>query len=154
MTTRATLITGLVLIVMALACRTDPFIDVPGQGLGNAPGSPPDSTGPVSYGFDIQPIWDKNCTSCHRTDGIADTVFGIPMHLTSGQSYNDLVDQPSSLSSEWVLVVPGDAEASLLYHIVQATPPVGVRMPLLQPPLLDDEVELIRLWIEGGALSN
>lgn len=124
-------------------------------GPGNAPGSPPDPTDPVSYGFDIQPIWDKNCVTCHRPAGIAETIFGVRMHLTAGQSYKETVNQRSGKAPAWLLVVPGDPEASLLYRKVRdEQPPVGFRMPLFQPRLLPEEIDLIRRWIEEGALAN
>lgn len=127
---------------------------VPGAGTGNAPGSPPVARVPVSYGFDIQPIWDKNCVMCHRSGGIAERLFGIPLSLTSGQAIDDLINQPSVQNSNWIQVVPGDAENSLLYRKVKdSNPPVGDLMPLFQPPLLDEEIELIRRWIEEGASS-
>lgn len=116
--------------------------------------SPPDPSGPVSYSFDIQPIFDKRCVVCHRPGGIGETVARVDMLLTSGTSYRDLVNQPSSKWPGWVLVVPGDAEGSLLYRKVTEAPPVGPRMPLLMPPLSDTEIELIREWIEAGAPQN
>jgi hypothetical protein len=125
---------------------------LPGAGLGNAPGSPPDTEGQVSYSLDIQPIWDKNCVTCHRSGGIASTVFRVPMHLTSGQALDDLINKRSVKNRNWLLVKPGDPQASLLFRKVSdSRPPVGVRMPLFQPPLLDEEIELIREWIEQGA---
>lgn len=128
---------------------------IPGSGVGNAPGSPPKTEGPVSYGLDIQPIWDKNCVMCHRTEGIAETLFGVPMHLTSGQAIDDLVNVPSALHEGWVLVVPGDPEASLLYRkVADDPPPAGAVMPVFQPRLLDAELDLIRRWIEEGAEAN
>ena len=77
------------------------------------------------------------------------------MHLTSGQSYEDLVDQPSSIDPRWRLVEPGRPESSLLYRkVADPKPPVGLRMPLFQPPLLEEEIELTRRWIESGAEAN
>ena len=40
----------------------------------------------VDYDAQIQPIWTSNCTSCH--------VYGHSsgLNLTTGSSYNDLVD--------------------------------------------------------------
>ena len=47
---------------------------------------------------------------------------------------------------------PGDAERSLLYSVISSdSPPVATRMPQVSPVLHDDEISLIRKWIEQGA---
>jgi hypothetical protein len=51
-------------------------------------------------------------------------------------------------------VVPGDPARSLLYRKVsEDNPPVGSRMPL-GGRLTDEQITLIRLWIEQGARNN
>jgi hypothetical protein len=146
---------GLCILLVSGCPEVCPLCGIPGSGVGNAPGSPPDTTGAVSYGLDIQAIWDKNCVMCHRTGGVAQTFFGIPLELTSGQALDGLINVRSVQNSNWTLVVPGDPEASLLFlKISESQPPVGETMPLFQPPLLNDEVELVRRWIEDGAQAN
>lgn len=50
-------------------------------------------------------------------------------------------------------VAPGEPERSFLLAKVQEPPPgQGSRMPLTGDPLPDDDMELIRRWIAGGAL--
>lgn len=50
------------------------------------------------------------------------------------------------------LVVPGDAEHSMLFlKVSMAEPPCGERMPFSTMPLAAAEIELIRAWIDGGA---
>lgn len=122
---------------------------------GTAPNtSPPDLTGQVRYGFDIQPIFDKHCNSCHRDGGAAERL-GIPLHLTSGQAYDYLREGRSTKNADWPFVVPGDPGASLLYRkVADAFPPVGTRMPFMRPPLSSEEIELIRRWIADGAPAN
>ena len=65
----------------------------------------------VDYDTDIQPLWDGNCTSCH--------VYGHSsgLNLTSGQSYNNLVDVASSGNGYGgaLRVASGDPENSVLY---------------------------------------
>jgi hypothetical protein len=149
----ATVVLLNLIFVLAAGCgEVCEICGVPGAGTGNAPGSPPVLRELVSYGFDIQPIWDKNCVMCHRTGGIAQTVFHIPLSLTSGQARDDLINQSSVEDTSRILVIPGDADSSYLFQKVSdPSPPVGKRMPLFQPALLDDEIELIRRWIEQGA---
>ena len=77
------------------------------------------------------------------------------MHLTEGESYDAIVNQPSVQDASWTRVVPGDSAKSLLYLKVSSNnPPVGVRMPRFTPPLSGTDIGLIRDWIDQGALNN
>ncbi len=122
------------------------------QGSVNEPGPPTGET--ISFSADIQPIFNANCTTCHRTGGVAD-VEGIRLKLVAGESFDLLVDQPSSQRSDLTLVVPGDAGASLLFLKVSSnSPPVGSTMPLVGARLSSTDLGLIRDWINQGALNN
>lgn len=114
----------------------------------------PPNDGPISFSAHIQPIFTTNCSVCHRPGGIAH-LRGIVLELTEGNSYLGLVNQPSIQQSDLTLVVPGDSNASLLFHKVNSnSPPIGDRMPLLGPPLPRAAIDLIRDWIDQGALNN
>lgn len=89
----------------------------------------------VSYAADIQPIFDSNCTSCHPF------VVAAP-DLTDANSYDAIL-----LNS---YVVPNDLDASLLYQKLVGKPNV---MPP-SGPLLQKEIDLVKVWIEQGALNN
>ncbi len=122
------------------------------------PPAPDDDAGvgdlSISYARQIQPIFDLSCAVCHAQGGFAD-FRGIDLRLTQEESYDLLINQPSVQRSDLTLVVPGDPEASLLFQKVDSdTPSVGVRMPFGRAPLADDDIELIRLWIEQGAVNN
>ena len=108
----------------------------------------------ILFSADIQPIFDANCTTCHRTGGQAD-MAGILLKLVADESFELLVDQPSSQQSDLTLVVPGDANASLLFLKVSAnSPPIGATMPLVGARLSSTDLGLIRDWINQGALDN
>lgn len=125
-----------------------------GYGGGGGGGGPIDN-GPVSFAEDIQPVLLNACTSCHSPGGSAFEGSGIPMDLTQGNAYDAIVGKFSVQNPALTLVVPGDAENSLLYQKVSSnTPPVGVRMPRLLPQLEQDEIDLIERWINEGALDN
>ena len=117
-------------------------------------GDLPDPDGQaISFSGDVQPIINARCTDCHRPGGFGPD-SGVVMLLTSDRAYGDLVDQPSSQDGELVLVVPGDADASLLFQKVASNdPPVGSRMPLFGM-LTADEIAIIRDWIDQGAADN
>ena len=108
----------------------------------------------VTFVADIQPILNERCINCHAPGGFAQMV-GIPWDFREDAAYDDLVDRLSSQDADFTLVVPGDPGASLMFLKVSSeSPPVGSMMPLGGPPLMDSEVELIRLWIEQGAVED
>ena len=109
------------------------------------------ATETVSFSGQIQPIFDDNCTVCHAVGGIAEFTGQL---LVAEESFDSIVNQPS-IQSDFILVVPGDSSASLLFLKVRSdSPPVGSRMPRGGGPLSDDEIALIRDWIDQGAENN
>ncbi len=131
-----------------------------GSGNGNANDSTnandnaPDAGNDVSFAGDIQPIFTTACAGCHSSGGAAD-LAGIALMLTEGEAYDLLINVPSVQDTDLTLVVPGDPDASLLLAKVESDePPVGLRMPRFAPALSDDEIALIRSWIEQGADNN
>jgi len=122
-------------------------------GGSNMPGPPTGKT--VSFANDIQPIFTSQCIDCHVTGGFALIFGGVTLQLVAGQSFNMLVNQSSVQNANLTLVVPGDSANSLLFQKVsQTAPPVGARMPFLQPPLSPTDQALIRDWIDQGANNN
>ena len=108
----------------------------------------------VTFVADIQPILNARCITCHAPGGIAQTQ-GIPWDFREDTAFDDLVAQASSQDVSYTLVVPGDLDSSLMFLKVSSeSPPVGGMMPPGGPPLTDSEVELIRLWIEQGAVQQ
>lgn len=123
----------------------------PNPGGGNDNGA---DGSPVSFADDVQPLLTSRCISCHQPGGVA-LGEGISMDLRAGSAYDAIINQPSDQDESLTLVIPGDAENSLLYLKVSSnTPPVGVRMPWFQLPLSAAQIDLIRRWIDEGALDN
>ncbi len=97
----------------------------------------------VSFNRDIRPILSANCWQCHGSDASArqaklrlDIRAESISHQASGQR----------------VLVPGNSAASLLLSKVSALDPAD-RMP---PPetgkqLTNDQIELLRQWIDEGA---
>ncbi len=122
----------------------------------NMPGSepPPNGDGTVTFSGDVQPLLSAVCAGCHSPGGAA-MLAGIPMDLRSATAYDDVVNQPSVQDPTWTLVVPGDAESSLLFlKVSMDDPPIGDRMPRFAPPLSAAQIEAIRDWIDQGALDD
>ena len=90
----------------------------------------------VSYAREIQPIFDGKCVICHGSLG--------GLALTSHEAL--AVGGNSGPSA-----VPGDAAGSLLVRRIDGT--IAPQMPM-GAPLSEQEVGLIRTWIDEGALNN
>ena len=95
----------------------------------------------ITYDQHIVPIFREKCGSCHNAnDKKGDLVldnYGLAMQ--------------GGASGE-VVRTDGDASQSQLFLVVshQSEP----KMPPSQPKLPDEQLTLIRKWIEGGALEN
>lgn len=105
----------------------------------------------VSFKHQIQPILDAQCVSCHLTGATS-----ANLNLEEGLAYAALV-QRGSQQSKLRLVVPCKPDESYLVHKLEGSQTgvggQGSQMPLLGP--LDKEsIEMIRQWIQGGALDN
>ncbi len=108
----------------------------------------------VSFKDQIQPVLNTYCFRCHRAGGEAD-LAGIALQVGEEVAFDLLVNQPSVQDPNLTLVVPGDAESSLLFLKVSSdAPPVGARMPSGDVPLTAGQIELIRAWIDQGAPNN
>jgi hypothetical protein len=120
-----------------------------GCGSGRTIGGAPAEGGPVTLAGDVQPILTANCgfAGCHGG--------GSPeqgMDLSEGRAYASIVNVASNEVPDRMRVVPGDSANSYLYQkITLDEPAVGSRMPLIGS-LSTENIELIRRWIDGGAL--
>ncbi len=91
-------------------------------------------------------IFNNNCgdSNCHiggRTNGV------------QLDSYENVTDSEGNQYGELV-VQANDAEGSPLVDKIEPSPDQGERMPVGGPYLSDDEISLIRDWIDEGAQNN
>ena len=74
------------------------------------------------------------------------------MRLEADQIYRSTINVPARTDSRYLRVAPGDPDHSLIY-LKLLTPSHGQcrgpRMPLSMDPLTDEEIALIRHWIES-----
>lgn len=97
----------------------------------------------VSFANDILPIFQNRCAQCHG----APDEDGEP-RLESG--LNLLEYDKVIAGSEWGTVVEaGDPANSFLLDMI-----VDQTMPEEGDPVPEDEIALIRAWIEAGAPNN
>ncbi len=105
-----------------------------------------------SFANDIQPIFTANCAiaGCHSSAAAASG-----LDLSEGNTYDHLVNQPSSQEQDLLLVKPSDAENSYLVIKIEGRQTSGTqKMPINKSALSDDEIQLIRNWIDKGAEQN
>ena len=102
----------------------------------------------VLHGEDIQPIWNFSCLLCHIEGG-----YGGGLVLVN--AYEKLLGQPSQQAPGVELVVPGDLDASYLWHKLNDTHEQvggwGAPMPF-ESSLPAHELDFVEAWIVGGAL--
>lgn len=112
--------------------------------------TPPPGGQQVSFATQVQPIFTASCAvpGCHVPGGSA------PFSLASGSSRGNLVDQPATTSScSFLRVKPFVADSSVLYRRISGTS-CGAQMPLGRTPISSSSQQLIRDWINQGALNN
>lgn len=95
-----------------------------------------------------QKVFTRSCafSSCHGAS--ASPAGGLSL---VGSTYERLVNVKATLAPDKQRVVPADPTGSFLFEkIAQDKPSAGKRMPPGQP-LAEDEIAMIRAWIEAGA---
>ena len=87
--------------------------------------------------------------ACHGT------ALAGGLSLVPGQAYEQLVSVGSSQLSGTLRVEPFSAETSLLIDKLEnMAPAVGGRMPLGGPYLSETQINLVRAWIDRGAMND
>ena len=107
-----------------------------------------DTAGAHSFLVDIWPIFDEHC-SCHE-----DANGAGKLRLAMDDAYTNIVDKPSMQAPMMMLVAPGSAEQSYLWHKLNDTQDDVDGKGKKMPPggkLKAAELELIQQWIDEGA---
>lgn len=95
--------------------------------------------GNIDYFKDVRPLLEKRCYDCHQGD-----------KAQGGLSLDDRVSVMHGGESDGPAIVPGQADASALIERITSTDE-GLVMPPNGDPLTDEEIALLRHWINGGA---
>ena len=137
----------------AVVCRLGIALSVGGLVACGESGSP---TGPSDPTPELMPtfssiqsvVFNTRCTSHHGA------IANAGLDLRSPQSFNNLVGAPSTQTA-LLRVAPGNADASYLIHKLDGRAGiVGERMPQNGPFLTTQEIDVIRMWIDTGAINN
>jgi mono/diheme cytochrome c family protein len=147
MTRRLSILAGAGALAFASLVVLSGFTGARAAGVSDAPvpGSAPASA--VSFANDVRPIFEAKCVSCH---GAADE-DGRPRK----EAYLDLTTYDGLMAgSEFGSVVEaGNADDSVLMDMI-----VAGDMPSQDDgpvdPLSEEEIDLIRRWIDEGAENN
>jgi hypothetical protein len=124
---------GVFLILLAISCGKEP------AEFSNLPDKP-------SFTHHIKPLLSDRCFACHGPDETKQKA-GLALH-TPDRAYAELKEKPGQFA-----LVPGDADKSLLYQrIISNNKDVMMPPPDSHLSLNDEEKELIRRWIENGAV--
>jgi hypothetical protein len=100
----------------------------------------------VSFSKSIQPLLDTRCVSCHKApDGEGYTKSGLLL-----DSYQGLMKG----TRFGPVVVPGDSLNSTLMTLVEGRADPSINMPHSREPLSEEEVDMLRDWINQGAKNN
>jgi len=101
----------------------------------------------VSYRRDLRPIFVDKCIDCHSPPyGEGYTKAGLDLRsyesLLNGSVYGPVIVQGNSKKSPLNMLVEG--RAGDLSRVLKSR----------HNPMTDDEIKLIRLWVEQGAQNN
>lgn len=93
----------------------------------------------VDFAKDIKPILEQTCLKCHgpekpKGDLRLDTQEGLRKGSKTGE-----------------VIVPGKADESVLFDLITADKDDPMRMPQETDPLTEQQINLIRDWINEGA---
>jgi hypothetical protein len=95
----------------------------------------------VSFKRDVWPIIDDQCTSCHENpDADAD----YDMTTVEGMTKGGKKGGPG--------IVPGSPDESSIIKYIRGI--ANPRMPEDEPPLTDEQVHTLRMWIAAGAKDD
>ena len=121
---------------LSLVCAFGLLTLAPGASAQEATPDPP------SFHHDVRPILQAHCMGCHQPAKAA-----LDLDLTSHSA--------TLLGSEaGEVVVAGDPGDSLLLEVVRSIDGEAPEMPPGDSPLSDAEVDVLRRWIEAGALDD
>lgn len=99
----------------------------------------------VSFASDIKPILDANCLECHAKGKKGYMKSGLSM-----ESYADLMKG----TKFGPVIEPGNSVSSTLLRLVGHQADPSINMPHDKAKIADDNIKLIKRWIDQGAKDN
>ena len=117
-------------------------------------GDDDDSTSAPTFSEVYSTILSMRC-SCHNGSSHSTGFF---MNADETTAYNNLVNVDSFENAGMDRIEPGDADGSYLVNKIQGTAASvggsnGSQMPLSGGPLSQADIDLVRDWVDGGAVQ-
>ncbi|MEW6752948.1 MAG: hypothetical protein AB1505_18505 [Candidatus Latescibacterota bacterium] len=109
----------------------------------------------IDFETEIQPIFTSTCAlpACHTGETLPfGGLSGGGLVLLPGQAWEALVNVPTKVDPDRLRVVPGNSSESVIVLKLEGAAGVGGRMPQGRGPLDAETIQLIRDWIDQGAL--
>ncbi len=99
-----------------------------------------------TFARDVKPLIDEHCSSCHAQGQAGYEVSGFASdsyaNLMRGTKFGPVVIPGDSFNSTLVVLIEGRADSSI-------NMPHGTRRELRS-----DEIDIIRRWIDSGAMND
>lgn len=92
-------------------------------------------------------IFNTTCANCHGASNHA----AAGLFLTEGKSFKAIVGQPSTKEEGRNLVMPGNAEESVLYRALATNISKGWKYDHTKEVLSDELLDVLENWINNGA---
>lgn len=100
----------------------------------------------VSFAGEVRQVLDSNCVSCH--------VEGQPGYEASGLAL-DSYESVMKGTRFGKVVIPGDAQGSVLVMLVEGRADPSISMPHgANRRMYAEEIRILRKWVEQGAANN
>ena len=100
----------------------------------------------VSFRYDVQPILKSHCLECHSSpEGEGYIKSGLSM-VTYEKLMRGAIYGP--------VIVPGDSRRSIFNRLVEGRAGPSMSMPHGREPLGSEDIEILQLWVDYGALPD
>ena len=108
-------------------------------------GEQPEAQGKVSFKADVKPVLERNCVVCHRPGAEGYKASGLSL-----ESYSSLMKG----ANRGPVIKPGSSDDSVLVRAVSRDAKPPIVMPHRNPPLPRADIDIIKAWVNQGALDN
>lgn len=100
----------------------------------------------VSFKQDVYPLLQKHCVSCHLPpEGEGFKKSGLSM-----ESHRKLMEG----TQHGAVIIPGKSINSSLNRMVEGRVDPSIKMPHGDKQLTDEEIVLLKNWVDQGAKNN
>ena len=110
----------------------------------------------VSFRQDVHPILQQNCSTCHAPGGKGFSASGFSVEsydsVMKGTKFGPVVDPGSSVSSTVVILIEHKADPSI--NMPQRLAHQKFLADWKVPKLPEEDIDLIKTWIDQGAKNN